>query len=100
MNDLFKSSPRCWKIALRYFNPIGAHESGLLGECPIGVPNNIFPLITNTAIGLQKELSIYGNDWPTKDGTPVRDYIHVMDLVESHIMILENLFLMIQPSSL
>ena len=93
LKDLSKSSSKSLKIAsLRYFNPIGAHESGLIGEYPKGIPNNIFPLITNTALGLQKELNIYGNDWPTKDGTPVRDYIHVMDLAESHIKILEYLF--------
>ena len=92
LEDLFKSSSKSWKIAsLRYFNPIGAHSSGLIGEYPIGIPNNIFPLITNTALGIQKELNIFGNDWPTKDGTPVRDYIHVMDLAESHIKILEYL---------
>ena len=92
LKDFFKSSPKSWKIAcLRYFNPIGAHESGLIGENPKGIPNNIFPLITNTALGLQKELNIFGNDWPTKDGTPIRDYIHVMDLAESHIKILEYL---------
>ena len=94
LKDVFKSSPKFWKIAsLRYFNPIGAHESGLIGEDPCGVPNNIFPLMTNTALGLQKELHIFGNDWPTKDGTPVRDFIHVMDLAESHIEILEHLIL-------
>ena len=76
---------------MRYFNPIGAHDSGLIGEDPNGLPNNIFPLITNTAIGLQKELKIFGNDWPTEDGTPVRDFIHVMDLAESHIQVLEYL---------
>ena len=92
LKDLFKSSEKYWKFAsLRYFNPIGAHESGLLGEYPKGIPNNIFPLITNTALGIQKELNIYGNDWPTKDGTAVRDYIHVMDLAESHIRILDYL---------
>ena len=77
---------------MRYFNPIGAHWSGLIGENPKGKPNNIFPLIVNTAIGIQRKLKIYGNDWPTEDGTPVRDYIHVMDLAEAHIKILENIF--------
>ena len=92
LKDLFKYSEKKWKIAsLRYFNPIGAHESGLLGEDPKGIPNNIFPLITKTALGIQKELKIYGNDWPTKDGTPIRDYIHVMDLAESHVKILKFL---------
>ncbi len=92
LKDLFKSSFTKWKFAsLRYFNPIGAHESGLLGEDPKDIPNNIFPLIINTALGLQKELKIYGNDWPTPDGTPIRDYIHVMDLADSHIKVLEFL---------
>lgn len=92
LKDLYKSSNKKWKLAtLRYFNPIGAHESGLLGEDPIGVPNNIFPLINNTALGIQKELKIFGKDWPTKDGTPIRDYIHVMDLAEAHLKILEYL---------
>ncbi len=92
LKDLFKSSAKRWKLAsLRYFNPIGAHSSGLLGEDPKDIPNNIFPLITNTALGIQKILKIYGNDWPTADGTTIRDYIHVMDLAEIHIKVLELL---------
>ena len=92
LEDVFKSQENEYKFAsLRYFNPIGAHCSGLLGENPVGIPNNIFPLIINTAAGLQKELKIYGNDWPTKDGTCVRDYIHVMDLAEAHIKVLDLL---------
>ena len=92
LKDLFKSSVKNWKLAsLRYFNPIGAHSSGLLGEDPKDTPNNIFPLIANTALGIQKKLKIYGNDWPTHDGTPVRDYIHVMDLAFFHIKVLEIL---------
>ena len=73
-------------MILRYFNPIGAHPSGLIGEDPAGCPNNIFPLITRVAIGRNKELKIFGNDWPTKDGTGIRDYIHVMDLAEAHYL--------------
>ena len=93
LNDIFNSQENKSKFAsLRYFNPIGAHPSGLLGESPIGIPNNIFPLIINTAMGLQKELKIYGNDWPTKDGTCIRDYIHVMDLAEAHVKVLDFLF--------
>ena len=93
LSDLYKSSKGSWRIvSLRYFNPIGAHPSGLIGEDPKGTPNNLFPLIVNTALGLQNKLKIYGNDWPTKDGTPIRDYIHVMDVAESHADILENLF--------
>ncbi len=92
LKDLFESARKEWKfVSLRYFNPIGAHPSGLLGEYPKGLPRNIFPLITNTAIGIQKEFKIYGSDWPTKDGTTIRDYIHIMDLAECHIKILEDL---------
>ena len=93
LQDIFKSFNQNYKFAsLRYFNPIGAHNSGLIGEHPKGNPNNIFPLIVNTAMGIQSELNIFGNDWPTRDGTPIRDYIHVMDLAEVHIKILEVLF--------
>tara|TARA_B100000989_G_scaffold278203_1_gene239772 strand:- start:21547 stop:22602 length:1056 start_codon:yes stop_codon:yes gene_type:complete len=92
MRDLFNSSNKKWKFAsLRYFNPIGAHESGLIGEDPKGIPNNIFPLISNTALGIQKILKVYGGDWPTPDGTPIRDYIHVMDLAEAHLKVLEKI---------
>ncbi len=92
LKDLFKSSIKNWKFAsLRYFNPIGSHSSGLLGEDPKHTPNNIFPLIANTALGIQKTLKIFGNDWPTPDGTPIRDYIHVMDLAYCHIKVLELL---------
>lgn len=70
---------------LRYFNPIGAHESGLIGELPQGVPNNILPYMTQTAAGLREKLTVFGNDYPTDDGTCVRDYIHVMDLAEAHV---------------
>jgi len=95
LEDLFYSENEKWRIAnLRYFNPIGAHQSGLIGENPTGIPNNIFPLITQVAIGNIKKLKIFGNDWPTKDGTGIRDYIHVMDLAEGHLLalnyILEN----------
>ena len=86
LNDIYKSSPKSWKIAnLRYFNPIGAHSSGLIGENPIGLPSNIFPLILKVALGEIPELKVFGNDWDTFDGTGVRDYIHVMDLAEGHI---------------
>ncbi len=93
LKNIFDTSDRKLKFAsLRYFNPVGAHESGMIGENPNNKSNNIFPLITKTAIGNQKELKIFGNDWPTHDGTPIRDYIHVMDLAEAHINVLENIF--------
>ena len=93
LEDLFKASNNYLKFAsLRYFNPIGAHSSGLIGENPIGKPNNIFPLIINAALGISKKFEIFGNDWPTADGTPIRDYIHVMDVADAHIKVLENLF--------
>ena len=92
LNDIYKSNSE-WKISiLRYFNPIGAHQSGLIGENPIGIPNNIFPLILHVATGKKESLKIYGNNWPTVDGTGVRDYIHVMDLAEGHLAALDYLF--------
>jgi UDP-glucose 4-epimerase len=78
-------------ISLRYFNPIGAHESALIGELPIGVPQNLVPFITQTAIGLREELSVFGNDYPTEDGTCIRDYIHVVDLAKAHVVAVERL---------
>ena len=78
-------------ISLRYFNPIGAHLSSLIGELPNGVPQNLVPYITQTAIGLRESLSVYGNDYPTPDGTCIRDYIHVVDLAKAHIAALERL---------
>tara|TARA_B100000579_G_scaffold224235_1_gene183485 strand:+ start:214 stop:1269 length:1056 start_codon:yes stop_codon:yes gene_type:complete len=93
LSNTFESNKEEWKIAnLRYFNPIGAHPLGFIGEDPLGVPNNIFPTITQVAKGRIKNLQIYGNDWPTADGTGVRDYIHVMDLAEGHLLTLEYLF--------
>ena len=76
---------------MRYFNPIGAHGSGLIGEDPLGIPNNIFPFILQVAAGKIKELRVFGNDWPTIDGTGVRDYLHVLDLADGHILALEYL---------
>jgi UDP-glucose 4-epimerase len=82
--DLATSEPH-WRIAcLRYFNPVGAHPSGQLGEDPQGIPNNLFPLISQVAIGRRPHLQVFGSDWPTPDGTGIRDYIHVMDLAEGH----------------
>ena len=91
LQDLYKSD-NTWNIAiLRYFNPIGAHESGLIGEDPQGIPNNLMPYITRVAAGKLSELSIFGNDYDTKDGTGVRDYIHVVDLARGHLLALNKL---------
>jgi UDP-glucose 4-epimerase len=91
LTDLARSDPS-WRIVnLRYFNPVGAHESGLIGEDPRGTPNNLMPYVCQTAVGKRAELSIYGNDYPTKDGTGVRDYIHVLDLAEGHVAALDAL---------
>ncbi len=78
-------------ILLRYFNPIGAHSSAEIGELPIGIPQNLVPFITQTGYGLRKEVSVYGNDYPTPDGTCIRDYIHVVDLAKAHVIALERL---------
>ncbi len=92
LNDIYKKSPNKWRIAnLRYFNPIGAHPSGLIGEEPKGIPENIFPYICKVAAGTLKELKIFGNDWQTEDGTAVRDYIHVLDIADGHIAALDYL---------
>jgi hypothetical protein len=91
LQDLSRSDP-AWKIALlRYFNPVGAHESGLIGEDPGGVPNNLLPFIAQVAVGRREALNVYGNDYPTPDGTGVRDYIHVVDLARGHLAALEKL---------
>jgi len=76
---------------LRYFNPIGAHESAAIGELPNGVPQNLVPFVTQTAIGKRQELKVFGNDYPTPDGTCIRDYIHVVDLAKAHVKALERL---------
>jgi UDP-glucose 4-epimerase len=78
-------------ILLRYFNPIGAHETAEIGELPLGVPQNLVPFITQTAFGLRNELSVYGNDYPTPDGTAIRDYIHVVDLAKAHVVAIQRL---------
>jgi UDP-glucose 4-epimerase len=85
LRDLEKSDAR-WRVAyLRYFNPIGAHESGLIGEDPLGIPNNLTPLVARVAAGRMPELKVYGDDWETPDGTGVRDYIHVIDLAQADV---------------
>ena len=92
LRDVFESSSSKWKIAcLRYFNPVGAHQSGLLGEDPKGTPNNIFPILNNVAAGCEKIFKVFGGDWETEDGTCVRDYIHVLDVAEGHLKTLEHL---------
>ncbi|MBU5216222.1 UDP-glucose 4-epimerase GalE [Bacillus albus] len=90
MRDVAKADDE-WSIALlRYFNPFGAHKSGRIGEDPNGIPNNLMPYVTQVAVGKLKELNIFGNDYPTKDGTGVRDYIHVVDLAKGHVKALEK----------
>lgn len=91
LRDFHRADPT-WRIALlRYFNPVGAHESGKIGEDPTGVPNNLLPYVSQVAVGRLKELSVFGNDYPTVDGTGVRDYIHVVDLALGHLKALERL---------
>jgi len=85
MHDVCKSDSEWKAIMLRYFNPVGAHPSGEIGEDPCGVPNNLMPYISQVAVGKRPHLQIYGNNYETKDGTGVRDYIHVMDLAEGHV---------------
>src|SRR3546814_4293941 len=82
--DLCVSDPAFHAANLRYFNPVGAHPSGLIGEDPGGEPNNLMPYVSQVAVGRRKQLRIFGGDWPTVDGTGVRDYIHVMDLARAH----------------
>ena len=85
LRDTAAADPEMSVVLLRYFNPIGAHESGRIGELPNGIPNNLMPYITQVAIGKLKQLSVFGNDYPTPDGTGVRDYIHVVDLAKGHV---------------
>ena len=90
LNNLCSLNSSEWKIiSLRYFNPIGAHPSGLIGESPVGTPNNIFPYLCRVASGIYEKLHIFGNNWPTKDGTCIRDYVHVVDIAEAHVMALK-----------
>lgn len=91
LRDLYVTDQE-WSIALlRYFNPVGAHESGLIGEDPNGIPNNLMPYIAQVAVGRLKQVAIFGNDYPTSDGTGVRDYIHVVDLAKAHLRALEKI---------
>lgn len=89
--DTCKITPSLNAISLRYFNPIGAHETAAIGELPLGVPQNLVPFITQTAAGLREQLSVFGDDYPTVDGTCVRDYIHVVDLAKAHVIALKRL---------
>jgi UDP-glucose 4-epimerase len=91
IGDVCAADPGLQAISLRYFNPVGAHPSGLIGEAPSGVPNNLMPYICQVAAGKREQLQIFGGDWPTVDGTGVRDYIHVMDLARAHAHALEAL---------
>lgn len=91
IRDCMKVNPELKSIALRYFNPVGAHESAAIGELPLGVPANLVPFITQTAIGIRKELSVFGDDYDTLDGTCIRDYIHVVDLAKAHVVATERL---------
>jgi UDP-glucose 4-epimerase len=91
LRDVAASDP-AWRVALlRYFNPVGAHSSGLIGEDPNGIPNNLMPFVSQVAAGMLKELRVFGNDYPTPDGTGVRDYVHVVDLARGHLAALEAL---------
>jgi UDP-glucose 4-epimerase len=91
LHELHAANPRWNVISLRYFNPVGAHPSGQIGEDPKGTPSNLAPYITQVAIGMHEKLSVWGNDWDTPDGTGVRDYIHVVDLARAHVRALELL---------
>lgn len=91
LSDVYKAD-ECWTVVLlRYFNPVGAHASGLIGEDPQGVPNNLTPYIAKVAIGELKEIGVFGNDYPTHDGTGIRDYIHVVDLAKGHVSAIEKI---------
>ncbi len=90
LNDIYKADKEWTVVLLRYFNPVGAHESGLIGEDPKGIPNNLTPYIAKVAIGELKEVGVFGNDYPTHDGTGVRDYIHVVDLAKGHVSSIEK----------
>jgi UDP-glucose 4-epimerase len=91
LSDIAKANPSFCVTLLRYFNPIGAHESGLIGEVPNGIPNNLMPYVTQVAKGKREKLKIFGNDYETVDGTGVRDYIHVLDLAEGHLAAIKNI---------
>ena len=91
LNDVVASGAPIRGISLRYFNPIGAHPSALIGELPLGIPNNLVPFITQTGAGIREKLTVYGDDYDTPDGTCLRDYIHVSDLAEAHVAAIKRL---------
>lgn len=91
LQDISLAQPQWSVTLLRYFNPVGAHKSGRIGEDPCGIPNNLMPYVAQVAVGKRKELSVFGNDYPTRDGTGVRDYIHVVDLALGHVKAVEKL---------
>ena len=91
MRDCISANPQIKGIALRYFNPVGAHPSGLIGELPLGVPANLIPFVTQTAAGLRDELKVFGDDYNTIDGSAVRDYINVVDLAKAHVIAVNRL---------
>ena len=91
LEDVYKADNEWSVVLLRYFNPVGAHESGMIGEDPKGIPNNLTPFIAKVAIGELKEIGVFGNDYPTKDGTGVRDYIHVVDLAKGHVAAVDRI---------
>ena len=99
IQDACRASPGLAAIALRYFNPIGAHPSLQIGELPLGVPQNLLPFITQTAIGRRAQLAVFGDDYPTPDGTCIRDYIHVVDLAEAHVLALQRLLKRENPAN-
>jgi len=101
IRDTIHANPNLYRsIVLRYFNPIGAHPSAEIGELPIGVPNNLLPFITQTAIGIRKQLLVYGNDYNTPDGTCIRDYIDVVDLAKAHVIALKRMLKQQQKTNL
>jgi len=91
LRDIAKADDRWSVVLLRYFNPVGAHASGTIGEHPNGIPNNLMPYISQTAVGKREHLNVFGNDYPTPDGTGVRDYIHVVDLAKGHVAAIDYL---------
>src|SRR5690606_16611054 len=99
LRDTCRAMPQINVISLRYFNPVGAHESALIGELPIGPPNNLVPFITQTAAGIRKELLVFGDDYNTPDGSAVRDYIHVVDLAIAHVAAVKRLINKAQKSN-